>query len=237
MNIETLKVTLQNLVELVNSLSPENTITFNQQDETKENMSLTGGNGRLIVEPRKNAYDIGLSGKNIQIEMYDFMSELCGSRCTGYKQKNQKIGKCDLPFWRVSNFELVQKAVYHYAGINSESDLEIDFPDEIESAEQYVEGATKSVSVNTYERNSSARKKCLEHYGYKCIVCEFDFEKVYGLIGKNFIHVHHIVPLSEIKQEYILNPIKDLVPVCPNCHSMIHRVKPALKIEQLKEII
>lgn len=108
-------------------------------------------------------------------------------------------------------------------------------PEEIDTSEQYIEGAVKIISVNTYERNSDARKKCIEHYGYKCAVCTFDFEKFYGAIGKNYIHVHHIVPLAEIKKEYTLDPIKDLIPVCPNCHAIIHKTRPALTISQLRQ--
>jgi len=101
----------------------------------------------------------------------------------------------------------------------------MEFPaleEEIE-ADKYFEGATKKISVNCYERSPYARKKCIEYYGTKCIVCDFDFEKVYGEIGKAFIHVHHIVPLAEIKSSYIVDPTRDLRPVCANCHAMIHR--------------
>jgi 5-methylcytosine-specific restriction protein A len=108
-------------------------------------------------------------------------------------------------------------------------------PEEVETPEQYIEGASKAVTVNTYERNSDARAKCIKHYGYKCAVCDFDFEAAYGTIGKNYIHVHHIVPLSEIRKEYELDPIEDLIPVCPNCHAVIHRTRPALTVAQLKQ--
>lgn len=108
------------------------------------------------------------------------------------------------------------------------------FPEEVAAPEYYVEGASKRVSVNSYERNSEARYKCIEHHGYQCAVCSFDFFEAYGDIGKHYIHVHHIVPLAEIRSEYQLDPIKDLVPICPNCHSIIHRTKPPLTIEQLK---
>jgi 5-methylcytosine-specific restriction protein A len=109
--------------------------------------------------------------------------------------------------------------------------------EEVDHPEHYVEGASRTISVNTYERNSDARIKCIEHYGYQCAVCSFDFEKIYGSIGEKYIHVHHKIPLGEIKQEYKLNPIEDLIPVCPNCHAMIHRTKPALTIDQLKEYL
>ena len=107
-------------------------------------------------------------------------------------------------------------------------------PEEVDVPEQYIEGASKTISVNTYERNSDARQKCISYHGYECAVCSFNFEQQYGGIGKNYIHIHHIVPLSEIKKEYKLDPIKDLVPVCPNCHAIIHRTQPALTVEELK---
>ncbi len=108
-------------------------------------------------------------------------------------------------------------------------------PEELAPGEELIEGASKSVSVNSYERNPVARAQCLEHHGYTCKICSFNFETFYGAIGKNYIHVHHLLPLSEIKGEYVVDPLNDLVPVCPNCHAMIHSTRPALQIEQLKK--
>ena len=110
------------------------------------------------------------------------------------------------------------------------------YPDDIED-ENLFEGAKREVKVNTYERNPQARKKCIEFYGSKCSVCDFDFEKIFGDIGKGFIHVHHVKPLSEIDKEYKINPIQDLRPVCPNCHAMLHSKKPAYKIKEIKKLI
>lgn len=110
------------------------------------------------------------------------------------------------------------------------------YPDDI-SNDTLFEGAKKKVTVNFYERDPKARNICLEHYGYDCYICKFNFEESFGKIGKNFIHVHHIKPLSEINQEYKVNPIKDLIPVCPNCHAMLHKKVPAYNLEELKEII
>jgi len=103
------------------------------------------------------------------------------------------------------------------------------YPDEIpDDGVPIKEGTKKPVTVNIYERNPKARKLCLEKYGYVCSVCEFDFEKKYGDIGKNFIHVHHLKSLHEIGNAYEVNPIKDLRPVCPNCHAMLHRKNPCI---------
>lgn len=110
-------------------------------------------------------------------------------------------------------------------------------PEEVDPKEVFKEGASKTITVNQYERSAVARSKCLDHHGYKCAVCSFDFEKTYGEIGKNYIHVHHIIPISEIGKEYELNPVTDLIPVCPNCHAMIHITRPALSINQLRQAI
>ncbi|WP_414530049.1 DUF3427 domain-containing protein [Nodularia chucula] len=109
--------------------------------------------------------------------------------------------------------------------------------EEVTETETYFEGATKLIKVNVYERNPSARQKCIEHYGVICQVCKFSFEKVYGVISEGYIHVHHLKPLSEIGKEYELDPIKDLRPVCANCHAMLHRKKPAYTIDELKSLI
>ena len=63
------------------------------------------------------------------------------------------------------------------------------------------------------------------------------FGIIYGVIGDGYIHVHHLRALSEIREEYVVDPKIDLRPVCPNCHAMLHRRKPMLSIEELKEIL
>jgi len=110
-------------------------------------------------------------------------------------------------------------------------------PEEVDPKEVFKEGASKSITVNQYERSGIARAKCLAHHGYKCTVCSFNFEQMYGEIGKKYIHVHHIVPISEVGKEYELNPVTDLIPICPNCHAMVHTTRPALSINQLKQVV
>lgn len=113
------------------------------------------------------------------------------------------------------------------------------YPDEFpkESIEELFEGIKRTVTVNSYERNSKARQLCVKHWKAICAVCSFDFEKIYGEIAKGFIHVHHLTPVSKIGKSYQVDPINDLIPVCPNCHSMLHRHEPPLSIEELKSLI
>jgi 5-methylcytosine-specific restriction enzyme A len=108
------------------------------------------------------------------------------------------------------------------------------FPDEVG---KYVEGATKRVVVNAYERNEKARSACLIHHGYSCVVCEFNFESRVGAIGAEFIHVHHLTPISSQMELYEIDPINELLPVCPNCHAMLHKSHPPFTIEELKALI
>ena len=70
-----------------------------------------------------------------------------------------------------------------------------------------------------------------------CQICGFDFYSVYGEVGKGFIHVHHIVPVSEIDTVYEIDPEKHLVPLCPNCHAIVHKENPPYTVEQVKEFI
>ncbi len=115
--------------------------------------------------------------------------------------------------------------------------VQVIYADEVDENIDYAEGKTKLVLINNYERNPIARIKCIEHYGVVCQVCSFDFENNYGEIGKDFIHVHHKIDISTIGNEYSVDPIKDLIPVCPNCHSMLHKKKPAYTIEELKHMM
>lgn len=98
-----------------------------------------------------------------------------------------------------------------------------------------VEGAMKNVLTNRYERNSWARDRCLAYYGTACTICGFDFGEVYGPEFTDKIEVHHRKPLNEIKQAYVVNPIEDLIPVCPNCHLVLHSKSDGVyTIEEIK---
>jgi HNH endonuclease len=106
-----------------------------------------------------------------------------------------------------------------------------------DAAAEFREGAPKKVLVNDYDRDPKARQKCIDHYGLSCSICNFNFGQVFGQLGEGFIHVHHLRPISEIGEEYIVDPIEDLRPVCPNCHAMIHRRSPPLSIQEIRDLL
>lgn len=100
----------------------------------------------------------------------------------------------------------------------------------------FLEGNSKEVTMTIYERSKEARNKCIEIYGVNCCVCGFNFEKIYGKIGENFIHVHHLEELN-ITKTTMTNPLTDLRPICPNCHSMLHQRTPVYSIQELQDKI
>lgn len=110
-----------------------------------------------------------------------------------------------------------------------------DEQDSLEEEKHQIEGRLTEAKVLRRQRNRNARQKCLEASNYTCYVCGFNFEKVYGEIGKGFIEVHHKTPLSEYDEEHEI-PQSELCALCSNCHSMVHRNKKALDVDELKRI-
>ena len=100
-----------------------------------------------------------------------------------------------------------------------------------------TEGDRYSVIANRYERSAVNRFLCIAKKGYACSICGLDFEKKYGSIGRSFVHIHHIVPVSAIGPGYQIDPERDLIPVCPNCHAMLHRKCPPYLPKEIKEKI
>jgi hypothetical protein len=99
------------------------------------------------------------------------------------------------------------------------------------------EGAILKTLRRVYVRDPNARRQCIDKYGLKCFICEFSFKKRYRKVADGFIHVHHVRPLSHIRKRHTVDPIKDLRPVCPNCHAVLHLRNPAYRVEQVKSFL
>lgn len=96
------------------------------------------------------------------------------------------------------------------------------------------EGARKTVVVNRYERSRVNRAACIAALGPACRACGFQFGDVYGSGAEGFIHVHHVRPVSEIGPGYVVDPVRDLVPVCPNCHAYMHLRNPPYSVAEVR---
>jgi 5-methylcytosine-specific restriction protein A len=129
----------------------------------------------------------------------------------------------------------------HYLiDIVSQSEIQQDVNSELveEQGINLLEGAQVAFFGKRYERNPVNRMKAIMIHGTKCCTCGFDFEAVYGERGRGFIEVHHTKPLYLNDEEQVVDPKTDLVPVCSNCHRMLHRRKDdVLTVQQLIEIL
>lgn len=116
----------------------------------------------------------------------------------------------------------------------------IGYEDEEETAEDGIlemEGDVTHSLIKKRERSPRNRLLCLSIHGDKCGVCNFVTQDTYGTELASILEVHHIEPLSEIGQPKAYNPETDLIPLCPNCHRAIHKRKPALTPEALRDMI
>ncbi len=123
---------------------------------------------------------------------------------------------------------------------NLESEGAIIIEDE-NSKSSFPEGAIVERIHLHRERNQKVIKIAKENFKEKygrlfCQVCEFDFEDKYGEIGNGFIEGHHTIAVSEMKPNHQTKP-EDIALVCANCHRMLHRKRPWLSINELKEIL
>jgi hypothetical protein len=108
---------------------------------------------------------------------------------------------------------------------------------EVEAGPELPEGAVRKISVNAYERNREARQMCIDAHGTNCCICGFSFGAVYGPEAEGDIEVHHMRPLSKIGKQYNVNPVKDLRPVCANCHAVLHLGGELKSIDEVKQLL
>jgi len=102
--------------------------------------------------------------------------------------------------------------------------------------EVFIEGAESWKVSKRYERSRALRGRAIAIHGTNCMICGMNFENTYGPVGKGFIHIHHILRISDGGIRSV-DPEKDLIPICPNCHSMIHRENPPISPDELRNII
>jgi 5-methylcytosine-specific restriction enzyme A len=131
--------------------------------------------------------------------------------------------------------ELEQRWSVHLKRLNRRGTI---FSEEGLDVPGFPEGAKERILVNRYERDRRNRDACIAIHGCKCSICDFEFARTYGELGRNFIHVHHVLGLaSRTGRIRRPNPRRDLRPVCPNCHEMIHIGGNNRSISELRRIV
>jgi hypothetical protein len=153
-----------------------------------------------------------------------------GQFCTGYAIRWRRIGKVDIP-WRGRFPQL------GWARLPSDQTSP-----SIDADQSFVEGDRKYREHLKIERSSRLRAQARDFWrdklsGLRCLACGFSFEKRYGAWGAEFVEMHHIVPLASIRKAQEKN-VKALVPLCANCHRMVHlRPKDLLPMKALKRML
>ncbi len=100
-----------------------------------------------------------------------------------------------------------------------------------------VEGRLVQTTVNKYERSRKNRSLCISFHGTSCSICSFNFEETYGEKARDYIHVHHVNQVSDMVVESKVDPVRDLIPLCPNCHSVVHLKNPPYTPEEVKKML
>lgn len=102
----------------------------------------------------------------------------------------------------------------------------------------YPPEAVTSAVVNQYEQDPDARRLCLAFHGTSCAACGFSFEDSFGQAGPDGIDVHHVVPPALLGPGYQLDAVADLVPLCPNCHTVAHQGRGTPRsVSELRNIL
>ena len=98
----------------------------------------------------------------------------------------------------------------------------------------YVEGRSETLLVNRYERDPRNRRAAIEKHGVRCFGCKLEMRDRYGVIADGFIHIHHTKPISSVGGPQTPH-LDDLIPLCPNCHAVVHLQNPPMTVEQIRK--
>lgn len=102
---------------------------------------------------------------------------------------------------------------------------------------EFEEGGIQEVTLELKKRNPQLREHAIEKYGTRCQVCGFSFERFYGELGRGYIEVHHLNPLSDYDTERKITT-EEVTVVCANCHRVLHRKgKQPISIQELRDIV
>lgn len=210
------------------------------------------GEDALIFLESPTLLRIELDGKVIKLK--DLFSRWVRDVDNGKgKEELERIGaeavdliRNELPNIGLPDFLKTGETTADESEITDQQVTEADSPEQPEQEEDLEETKNPKepdkVLTYRFERKQELRDKAIDVYGTSCIVCGFNFEKVYGSLGADFIEVHHLIPISNANGNEI--GYQNLRPVCPNCHRMFHRLYldkvdsiGVQAIEELKKIM
>ena len=101
----------------------------------------------------------------------------------------------------------------------------------------YAEGGATIRQSTRYERDHRNRAAAIAMWGCRCQACGLDFGDRYGDAADGYIEVHHITPVSTLEPGTVIDPARDLVPLCSNCHAVAHRRDPPFSIDEIRQML
>lgn len=168
--------------------------------------------GSQVTAPFSGTLNLGLTTGSALGRHYEY-----GDVCSKF------YGRNELPTDETFRADLEQ-LLLAYRGLTTSQLNFLDGSIEDDEVGFGIEQLIELRSHKRLERNKTLTKKAKLRHGYVCQACGFDFEKVYGAIGRKFIEAHHLVQLSSLKGTIVrLDAKKDFCVLCSNCHRMIHK--------------
>lgn len=211
-----------------------NDLTIKLEPTGKDAILIAGRNDTHFSQKVRNLVSHRTLDK---LNFADYNPNLRGLVLTEKGKQHLEANKSTMAYVMESNFEWedLTKALEVLA-----------IPDrKIEHFEEVFEGSYNTVETKVYKRSKKLRDAAIDSFKNQygaliCDICSFDYEVKYGNIGKGFIEVHHRKPIfmyeGSDEAKTIHEAIKNLAPLCANCHRMIHRKKPPYSIDNIKSI-
>ena len=112
-----------------------------------------------------------------------------------------------------------------------EPEVTVEVKEEAPHQEEVIAQKEESLPVN-----EKIKKECIDYYGAICDICGFDFGYTYGEAYEGCIEVHNVHGLEEEITENT-HPTEDLIPICCNCHRIIHSQTPPISVEQMRKMV
>lgn len=154
----------------------------------------------------------------------------------GLKYVSTNIDALSYLFNEDFDYEDVKRAI---DGISAAGDRKL-----LPLEEVISEGRVVIKNVQVRERSNRLRRIAIEHFSHNntisCACCGFNFPNYYGDdYGKDCIEIHHKKPVFQYQddsfEQQVENALENLLPVCPNCHRVIH--KNHISSERLDDFI
>jgi hypothetical protein len=166
---------------------------------------------------------------SVQQEASSFIEDFCAKYDCQPSDLDVHVGTHDHQYLVIRSPEVALRVVLRDARMQGADEVTV----VLASGGVYREASVREVAMTVKERNPRARRDCLEHFGFVCRACSEDLRAVYSGLDIGIVHVHHLDPMADAAGERDVRG-KDLRPVCPNCHAVIHSRTPPMTVNMVR---